>query len=564
MSLAFSYSTKIPGFDPLSYVVNRDWPGAYERKFHRKVPSRLAYVEENPDLDSRAWGLLVKPSMTAVSWSKLLLDPENDPEIHAEMNRLCSEGIMRIPNNKDSVVVVSDYLAEIYRAVCSKLEGQNSRSVDFWLAVPAAWSEQARARLRDAATHAGFGGRPGDALHLVTEPEAAMSYFLHLESSIGSSLSAKQGECVIICDYGGGTVDVAAYLIENENPVTYRELTVSGGEFYCQIILICSMSGNTCGSTAVDRLFYKFMEETFGDAFIGLEPRLKGPGSFLMESFEKVKKRVHTLQPDEKVIISLSSGTGQGVRNSGLEELKISGDQLMSFMKPVVINICEIILSQIEAIYKKNLPRNGYITAGFLSPNTSIHRYVDLWHTSVTYLQTDVAIGAALLGAKVAHRPKNGVCRQHYGFKTHRLYDPLTDSRSEAYRDHFNGLELVANEVSWDFEKGQECEKDLHKERKIVFTHDGKDVAYMTIPILGSRADIAPVLHNSEGVHLVALIPCDFSHFDISRFQHYKKERDVIYKIELLIKMTFEEDEGRLRFRAFAFEHPVGEVAIRV
>jgi hypothetical protein len=48
--------------------------------------------------------------------------------------------------------------------------------------------------------------------------------------------------------------------------------------------------GGKCGSTAIDRNFYKLMSERFGPAFDALSAKRKGPGSTFMRYFEALKR----------------------------------------------------------------------------------------------------------------------------------------------------------------------------------------------------------------------------------------------------------------------------------
>jgi hypothetical protein len=70
-------------------------------------------------------------------------------------------------------------------AIVEKLGGSDILKItpmEFWLTVPAIWSDEAKAATRAAAKAAGFGSRPGDEINLIPEPEAAAH--LALKSSI--------------------------------------------------------------------------------------------------------------------------------------------------------------------------------------------------------------------------------------------------------------------------------------------------------------------------------------------------------------------------------------------
>lgn len=53
---------------------------------------------------------------------------------------------------------------------------------------------------------------------------------------------------------------------------------------------LCTGTGGKCGSTAVDRNFYKLMSDRFGDAFDRLPRKRKSPGSEFMRKFEIIKR----------------------------------------------------------------------------------------------------------------------------------------------------------------------------------------------------------------------------------------------------------------------------------
>ena len=89
-------------------------------------------------------------------------------------------------------------------------------SADVWLTVPAAWDAKGCDLMREAAIHAGLvqSSRAGDTqwrdrLHIITEPEAAAVHWAHLTDL--HHLQPSQN--FIVCDAGGGTVDLAVYKV---------------------------------------------------------------------------------------------------------------------------------------------------------------------------------------------------------------------------------------------------------------------------------------------------------------------------------------------------------------
>ncbi|KAH3240337.1 hypothetical protein KXW31_009571, partial [Aspergillus fumigatus] len=85
------------------------------------------------------------------------------------------------------------------------------------------------------------------------------------------------GDGVLVCDCGGGTVDVTSYLISEVSPrLSFDELTSA----------VCGM----CGATAIDRNFYLLVSERFGAAFKNLPLTETGADSNFMGSFQTIKE----------------------------------------------------------------------------------------------------------------------------------------------------------------------------------------------------------------------------------------------------------------------------------
>jgi hypothetical protein len=86
--------------------------------------------------------------------------------------------------------------------------------VDFILTVPAIWSDSAKKKTEDAAIRAGMGNENG--LELLSEPESAAIYTLKNIDTTHSQI--KVGDRIVVCDAGGGTVDLISYDIRRTHP----------------------------------------------------------------------------------------------------------------------------------------------------------------------------------------------------------------------------------------------------------------------------------------------------------------------------------------------------------
>lgn len=138
--------------------------------------------------------------------------------------------------------VAEDFLCSVRKTVLADISKaydaqfvKNSK-VEYVITIPAIWSDAAKALMVKAAENAGYGQHRKN-FNLVSEPEAAAAYTL----KVIQPHEFKQNDTFIICDAGGGTVDLIAYKVKELQPLRIDEV-VSG-------------SGDLCGSVYLDEGF---------------------------------------------------------------------------------------------------------------------------------------------------------------------------------------------------------------------------------------------------------------------------------------------------------------------
>ena len=195
--------------DPSDITLISTWPGpTRDAETVLKTPSRIAYSTDNPRVGSTRWGYQVEPGMTAYSWTKLLLDKgirltEFDDSALEDETRA---GMLRLPDGKTAVDVVSDYLSKVYQHILASIakritdESLRITPLEFWFTIPAIWSDQAQHATRTAAQRAGFGStvdRPNDKFFMISEPEAAavMAIKKYTTNGIGGFIKVR----VLLC-----------------------------------------------------------------------------------------------------------------------------------------------------------------------------------------------------------------------------------------------------------------------------------------------------------------------------------------------------------------------------
>lgn len=181
---------------------------------------------------------------------------------------------------------------------------------EFWFTVPAIWSDAAKAATRNAACEAGFGSRRGDEIYMVPEPEAAAIATIKY---LAEDDNVQPGDGILVCDCGGGTVDITTYTIISIQPMLDLEELLVG-------------TGGKCGSTYIDRLFLDWMSEKFGAAFDDLPAKKKGPGSKFMQDFERQKFEFGHAE-DTQFEVSLHMPKAKNSKHYDAEESTVTFDQ---------------------------------------------------------------------------------------------------------------------------------------------------------------------------------------------------------------------------------------------
>jgi len=199
VSYVTSEKTSVHDIDVL-----RVWPGnGCPVEGNWKTPSVIAYQSENKSKNRDHWGYEVRPNMVSCSWTKLLLDTSaetaafDDPSLRDAAG---SAGFFHLPPGKTASQVCQDYLAHVYHFVVNNLKSRMTAAVfditpmECYITMPAIWTDKAQTATREAAMAAGFGSRPFDTVHMITEPEAAAIAALQHDLQPGSINAAKVRE----------------------------------------------------------------------------------------------------------------------------------------------------------------------------------------------------------------------------------------------------------------------------------------------------------------------------------------------------------------------------------
>ncbi|KAG0264620.1 Heat shock 70 kDa protein 12A [Mortierella polycephala] len=239
-------------FSSMAYAYQQDgevhevstWPK--QTHSYPKVPTCNLYAPGSKDI--LEWGYPAKLAITKppfknhvlLSKYKLHLDDASGPH-------------PPLPNGLTVIDAIADYLRLFHaHVVQSVLKGFGAafeqQHIQYCLSVPAMWTDNAKAMMRQAALQAGM-ITPLDPPHrllLISEPEAAA---LYCEKKC-DQFQIGHGQRFMICDAGGGTVDLIVFEVAvGPQGRTLREVTRG--------------SGHSCGSIFLDERMEALLRRRF-------------------------------------------------------------------------------------------------------------------------------------------------------------------------------------------------------------------------------------------------------------------------------------------------------------
>ncbi|KAI0289645.1 actin-like ATPase domain-containing protein [Russula brevipes] len=337
------------------------WPGSMET--FRKVPTCLVYDERGQVL---AWGLEAKnanpiPGSIKCEWFKLFLEPRAIRDQNSVDPRLPP-----IPPGKKPIHLIVDFLYCMWEYAKEQITREigavaDLDSADVWLTVPAAWDARGCDMMREAAITAGLVRSVGardrdwrDRLRIITEPEAAAVHCAHLTDLH----KLKPSQIFMICDAGGGTVDLAVYQILGQLATL-------------EIAEMCARSGANCGSLFLDLRFRELVRTLLADHPAHLDAASL---AYFMHAFSETEKLAYRGEDDDTVMFNFTCFNVEdpddpqvGLFNG---ELSIPGNLLRrEVFDPVVNQTLELIEDQMKKVNQRIdalLLVGGFSGSGYL------------------------------------------------------------------------------------------------------------------------------------------------------------------------------------------------------
>ncbi|RPB00669.1 hypothetical protein L873DRAFT_1827566 [Choiromyces venosus 120613-1] len=478
---------------PEEYEVITHWPGQSGKDWG-KVPSDISYTTSRPasnptpapvpspsptpSVNSESniprpestssetaalgfkWGFEVLPTdPQKLSWIKILLDPSQPRPNFVNPKK------MTLPKGKKPVDIVTDYLGALKSHTVQTLERRLGKEVvqkskvEYVLTVPAVWSDKARQMTMEAAIRAGLGvgaeeGETG-LLKLITEPEGAAEYALR---SIQPN-SMKVGDCFVVCDAGGGTVDLISYRISSLIPLQLNEVAIG--------------TGALCGAVYLDRRFEDFISKRIGrDKFDAMDHRAR----FQMNQFwETYVKREFVddegVQRDEEEeeenenklfwvpVMGVPDDEDKGIRGGFL---KLSRREVKEIFEPIVAQVLELISKQVIEVLKSGKgPIAAILLVGGFGSSEYLYQRINRWAADkINVMQPRNAWTAVVRGAIIRGLQgdiaavQSRLSRRYYGVVHDSKYDESKHDEAERTWHPLRCEWVVKNRIQWYIRRG--------------------------------------------------------------------------------------------------------------
>lgn len=271
-----------------------------------------------------------------------------------------------LPNGLTTLQVITDYLRLLHTTICEKMQqgfAQNytARQFRYCLTVPATWSDQAKAVMREASILAGLIKRtdPPGRLSLISEPEAAA---LYCQKTL-DQFNLVHGQRFMICDAGGGTVDLVVFEINDTGTRSLKEVTKG--------------SGDTCGSTFLDKHMEHLIRERF--AHFG-HVNDRAMEQMMAVFIDRIKPHFDDDDEDHFIPIPFALGypLGKGDDDDhGILDgmLVFKAEELKTkVFEPVVLKVLHLIKDQLDGSALK--PVDAIFMVGGFGKSSYLHRRV--------------------------------------------------------------------------------------------------------------------------------------------------------------------------------------------
>ncbi|EKG14291.1 Heat shock protein Hsp70 [Macrophomina phaseolina MS6] len=502
-------------------IINQ-WPSG---RTDEKTATTIRY-EENGDI---LWGSDIPHHLPKHEWFKLGLEPLTYNE--SKLTTKYPSFVAAQGDVLESEKLIVDYLSALRRHAEKELDAallrakvinKRQRSIKYIITIPAIWTDKAKDTMRTLASRAGMGEQP-QSIQVVTEPEAAAMHELKERTKRGQTPDLEVNDTFVICDAGGGTVDLISYTITQLYPHPVVKEATSG-------------SGGKCGSTFLNRIFAEWLKRHLGDEPEWHEDVL----SRAVSDFDPVKTtfQLPTGRSQHHYVIEIPRFWELPEKGITRGTLRLTQQDMESIFRPVVKEIIALVNDQIAGTAKK--AKTVFLVGGF-------GQNVYLRDTLQRAVGPDVKI-------KKSMDPR---ARKHYGTEALDSYDPAKHDRRRQVIDGFTG-DTKAWVMKWFMRKDEPILSSkpqlipFYYEQKV---SDGRP-RKVSVKIFCSQSEKAP-LHKDDQVSELVEVTADLNRIPEHEFnREFGSNNQEYYKLDFDIEMKCESatTEYRLVYRGKRYD----------
>ncbi|KEF59826.1 uncharacterized protein A1O9_04674 [Exophiala aquamarina CBS 119918] len=404
---------------PNQQITIVQWPnteGSLEGQTSEKAPTELCFSD-----GTVRWGFQIPEDEQRYQWFKLGLDPEHEKAVsYLSVHYPDPKALPPAYGGANSPVLLATMCLRCLRehtlhVLKLKLgEGVvNSTPLRFIITVPAICDDAAKARAQRCGVDAGM----GNDIRIILEPKDAVVFAL---SSMDHHIPSP-GDSFVLCDAGGGMVDLISYSIVELQPLLKVREAVPG-------------SGHACGSTFLNCIFGRVLEEDISDA----EGYDDDTIDEALRDFETSVKRKFRGE-EESVMIRVRGLVDRPEKGIKRGRLTVSRGKMKSLFEPVIYSIITLATSQL----KQTKQAKAVILVGGLGQSSYLRAYIiEVVGNKIEVIQpvegwTAVVKGALIKGLSETVPDSPGPCvairvsRKSYGVRGDQIFNPLVHDNAK-------------------------------------------------------------------------------------------------------------------------------------
>ncbi|KAI5302178.1 hypothetical protein KEM56_000946, partial [Ascosphaera pollenicola] len=513
-----------------------EWPGCgTERK--QKISTIIRYDQHTGQIVS--WGELTdglsptnapKKGVMQLRFFKLYLDPEGSYG-NGSLN------MQALPPGKGPINVISDYLHELHTAAVASMRktlgeiyDREQDNIKYFLTVPAIWDDAAKANMRMAAAEAGLVENKDDRrLSLISEPEAAALFCVK-----NRLLSLKKHDAILVVDCGGGTVDLIAYQVEEEDPLHVSECTPG--------------SGALVGSAWLNQKFMACVREKLKKAGLDKQDQAKAAkiAAKCVSYFDSTIKGNFL---DSGRSFACDVGVETDYPAADIEEgyMNFSNDEILACFEPIVQQILDLVKNQIEMVQAQQKSLTNILLIGGFGASEYLYQKIQDAvppKYSKKVVRPMEAVSAIVRGAVTAGVTErlitSRVARKHYLLAT---LEPFVEgTHKEEFRiPSVDGRDRCRNCRQIYVQKGDRL---YAGKRKVIpffrLVQSGANLVYEDI-LYVCELDEVPQYISDPGIKEYVTLTSDLSKMDLERdFERVETESGIYYKVKFEVAVILD------------------------